>query len=219
VNFNELVKFNFNTKLKIAIETGASWSPGNKWLRKISLDYTAVMPYMYTHYDWHSAYNSTDFNADNYTHNGGNLGTSLSPNSDRINLTGSWRLDDSTELSFFGNWIRHGNASEDTGASVHADGSIFDNGIDLNGELYFQDSLPFLTQDVLEKVLQFGIGFTTTVDMPFQDVKRYYGMEMSLGYTYEMIWNSGRSSGGTYSPVEGNDEMNNYFSVKFRVFL
>ncbi len=217
MDFNGIIKGDFDTKMKMAFETGASWSPGNRWIHKISMDYTAVMPYMYTHYDWHSTYVSTDFNPDNYTHNGANLGTTLSPNSDRINLTGRWRTNTASELTLFGNWMRHGNASESTGASENADGTIYDNGIDSSGELYFQDSLPFLTQDTLEKVLQFGFEYTTTLDMPFQDDVRYYGMEMSLGYTHEWIWNSGRDS--STGPVEGNDENNSYFNISFRVFL
>ena len=219
VNFNQIFKFKFNTKMKIAMETGASWSPGKSWLRKISMDYTAVMPYMYTHYDWHSVYNADDFNPDNYTHWGGNLGTSLSPNSDRINLTGNWRLDNTSEVTLFGNWIRHGNASDSTGATQNNDGSIFDNGIDSAGELFFQDSLPFLTQDVLEKVLQVGVEYTTCLDMPFQDKERLYGMDMKLGYTFERIWNSGRDSSNGYSPEKGNDETNSYFHISFRFFL
>ncbi|MDC7221292.1 MAG: hypothetical protein PQJ59_15255 [Spirochaetales bacterium] len=224
VNFNEMVKFNFDTKMKMALETGLSWSPGLSWLRRLSMDYTAVMPYMYTHYDWHSTYDANDFNADNYTHNGANLGTTLSPNSDRINLTGYYRVNDASELKLFGNWIRHGNASDgidydNPADEVETDGSIFDNGIDDYGELYFQDSLPFLTQDVLEKVLQFGLEFNTTVDMPFQDIERYYGMEMTVGYTFEMIWNSGRNSSNGYAPEEGDDEVNQYLSLTMRFFF
>ncbi|MDC7222664.1 MAG: hypothetical protein PQJ60_02920 [Spirochaetales bacterium] len=225
LNFNDIVEFNFDTKMKMAFETGASWSPGKKWLRRLSMDYTAVLPYMYTHYDWHSDYDANDFNADNYTHNGSNLGTTLSPNSDRINLTGLMRINDTSELTLYSNWMRHGNASDsiDTSSSdfdeVSLDGSIYDNGIDDYGNLYFQDCLNFLNQDVLEKVLQFGAQFTTTVDMPFQDTKRYYGMEMTVGYTFEMIWNSGRNSSNGYAPEEGDDEVNQYLSLKMRFFF
>jgi hypothetical protein len=223
MNFNEMMKFNFNTKMKMALETGASWSPGQSWLHKISMDYTAVMPYMYTHYDWHSDYEATDFNPDNYSHLGGNLGTTLSPNSDRINLTSNWRLDKTSEVVLFGNWMRHGNASSKlSGAEfsdVETDGSLYDNGINDSGDLFFQKTLPFLTQDVLEKVLQVGLEYTTSLDMPFQDDKRYYGMDISLGYTYERIWNSGRDSSNGNAPEEGNDETNTYFHISFRVFL
>jgi hypothetical protein len=221
LNFNEIVSLNLNTYMKMAFQTGASWSPNKSWLRRLSLDYTAVFPYMYTHYDWHSEYDADDFNTDNYTQNGQNLGTTLSPNSDRINLTWDYRMNDTTQFSFFSNWMRHGNASDGEDDSANGDGSLWDCGIYDDGEYYFDDFLPFLTQDVLEKVLQFGVDFSTTVDMPFQDTKHYYGMELSIGYTFEMIWNSGRDSGddASFEPKEGEDEVNQYISLSMNFFF
>ena len=239
VGFNDLIKFNFDTKIKIAFEAGASWTPADEKLHKISLDYTAVFPYMYTHYPWgwggnDSAYaaesnngtpsDGTDdyffyqtMNADNYTHNGENLGTSLSPNSDRIALKSNWRLDKDTQITLTGNFMRHGNASSNkTDDAAVQDGSIFDNGNDENGVDTTADECNFLNQDVLEMVLQTGIEFNAVVDMPFQDPHRYYGTEFTLGYTFERIWNSGRGYNG--DPQSGVDELNHYISFKMRVF-
>jgi hypothetical protein len=231
VGFNELIKFNFNTKLKIALETGVSWTPDEPWLTKLSLDYTAVFPYMYTHYPWGGTYNADkpyvgekdNMNIDNYTHAGENLGVTLSPNSDRITLVTDWRLDPTTMVTFSGNYMRHGNSSENlTGADfsdVPNDSSIFDNGANDNG-INVVDFNNFLSQPVLEKILQLGFSIQTTVDMPFQDAKRYYGTEFGVGYTFEMIWNSARGSTvGNLIPVPGKNEVNHYAYFMMRVFL
>ena len=230
VGFNDLIKFNFDTKLKLAFEAGASWTPADEKLYKISLDYTAVLPYMYTHYPWlwndGHVYNDPDFygnpfyetmNASNYTHNGENLGTTLSPNSDRISLTSNWRLDEDTQVTLTGNFVRHGNASsEKVDDAAEQDGSIWDNGNDVNGvNTVFNND--FLNQDVLEMVLQAGVEFNAIVDMPFKDPVRYYGTEFTLGYTFERIWNSGRGSNG--NPVAGADELNHYVTFQMRVFF
>jgi hypothetical protein len=232
IGFNEIIKFNFDTKMKIALETGVSWTPDEPWLTKMSLDYTAVFPYMYTHYPWgwggidppYSSEKAT-MNVDNYTHAGQNLGVTLSPNSDRLSLTSNWRLDETTQVNFTGNYMRHGNASEVFDSTdpdfneVPLDSSIFDNGANDLGRNQV-DFLNFLIQPTLEHIMQLGLEFNTTVDMPFQDAKRYYGTEFGVGYTFEMIWNSARGSTvGNLIPVPGKNEVNHYAYFMMRVFL
>lgn len=229
LGFNDLVKFDFDTKLKLSYETGLSWSPGYKWLRSIEGSYTAVMPYMYTHAIWHESkvgpdgINSAEqYNIDNYTHNGENLAVSLSPNSDRVELIFLINPKEKIYLDLKGTFIRHGNASvegsqnlpdPDVNDEVPNDGSIFDTGIDEDGELYFQHANRFLSQDVLEKVLQLGFTLNAEIPMPAMDDKEHYRMKLLLNYTHEWIWNSGRDSSYGYEPVEGNDEQNQYVHV------
>lgn len=232
IGFNDLVKLNFDTKMKIALEMGASWTPDEPWLSRISLDYTAVFPYMYTHYPWGWGTDTTIYadewekmNIDNYTHQGQNLGVSLSPNSDRLRLVSDWRLNGSTKLTLTGNYMRHGNASDVFDPTdpdfddVPLDSSLFDNGANDKGE-NLVDFLNFLVQPNLEQILQLGLKFRTSVDMPFMDVKRYYGADFEVGYTFEQIWNSGRGSTvGELIPQAGKDETNHYLTFSMRVYL
>jgi len=228
LGFNDLVKFDFDTKLKLAYETGLSWTPGYKWLKKLEGSYTAVMPYMYTHAAWHEPKTSGEpnaadqFNIDNYTHNGENLAVSLSPNSDRVELNLTLNPKDKIYIDLKGTYIRHGNASvdgsqnlpdPDTNDEVPNDGSIYDAGIDEAGELYFQDANRFLSQDVLEKVLQLGATLNMEIPMPAMDEEEHYRMNLILNYTFEWIWNSGRNSAYGYEPVEGNYEENKYLHL------
>nr|MDA3850945.1 hypothetical protein [Spirochaetaceae bacterium] len=212
-----------------------------------------VMPYMYTHANWHESQltdengnlginGASAKNIDNYTHMGQNLGVTLSPNSDRINLSIQLEPVDRLNIELKGNYIRHGNASvrgstnlvdpdEEYGGddvdldgdpstapdvgTVPNDGSIFDSGIDEDGELYFQRENRFLEQDVIEQVLQFGFRLETELPMPLMDAKEYYKLLFYCDYTWEMMWNSGRESTYGYQPVEGNDESNYYLSIGF----
>ncbi|MDC7222662.1 MAG: hypothetical protein PQJ60_02910 [Spirochaetales bacterium] len=216
LGMNELVQLDFDTKVKIAFETGVSWTPARPWLDKINLDYTAVFPYMYTHgieddYDGDSV---EGMNCTNYSHNGENLGVTLSPNSDRLSLSSRWRLSRRTTLNFTGNWIRHGNASSenvDDSDYETTDGSLWDNGFSWTGYTDFATECEFLTQDVLEKVFQLGLDGETSVDLPAKFRDRTLVLDVSCGYTFEMIWNSGRNSSNGYAPEEGDDELNHYF--------
>ncbi len=222
LGFNELVKLDFDTKIKIAFETGFSWTPAESWLDRISLDYTAVFPYMYTHgvesaYTESSVYSS--MNTSNYSHAGENLGVSLSPNSDRISLSSRWRLTPKTELTLKGNWIRHGNASSENVGGTYpiTDGSLWDNGFDSSGNPDFATENEFLTQDVLEKVLQLGFEVQTVLELPWDFRNRGMAWEIGGGYTFERIWNSGRYSANGFAPVEGNNEINHYISVNSKL--
>ncbi|MDC7221290.1 MAG: hypothetical protein PQJ59_15245 [Spirochaetales bacterium] len=236
IGFNELIEADFDTKIKIAFETGASWTPARSWLDKINLDYTAVFPYMYTHglqSDYEDGYEAGDTDGDgdvdyddlydmnctNYSHNGENLGVTLSPNSDRISLSTRWRATPKTQFIFRSNWIRHGNASSENvdGDYDTTDGSLWDNGFSLSGWPDFASEFEFLTQDVLEKVLQFGVDMETSVALPFHVREDQVALDVGMGYTFERIWNSGRNSSNGYSPEEGDDELNHYFYLNTKL--
>lgn len=171
LDFNNMVRLNLDTKYKLAAQVGASVTPatmfeldGLKSLRLITLDYTAVMPYMYTHINSPGGF----YNYENYTHVGENFGPALEPNSDRIELRALWRpAHDITgrfiDLEGRAALVRHGNAS--AGILPGADGSLFDSGW-LDGVPTFQPPFEdptgqpatrFLTQRVLETTIQLGL--------------------------------------------------------------
>lgn len=234
VHFNDIMRFNFNTKYKFAAQSGISWTPLNPWLRRLSFDYTAVMPYMYTHWDERTQVfdNSRGGTANysNYTHRGENIGPGLDPNSDR------WRIDwDAAPVSGLGpllpglelqlssgiRYIRHGNASQ--GIIEGATGDIFDPGYDgrtptfqapypeedLNGQPYTR----FLTQDVIEHTLQGEIHGNLVLRPATGASSGYRGpaLKLGLGYTMERIWNA--------ELEEGRDGWNHYFQLSLNVSL
>lgn len=200
-NFNEFVRFNFDSKLKLAFHTGLIWTPlQRELLRRVSLDYLAVLPYTYTHDGSSGAYGSEP-NYNSYTHQGEPIGPSLEPNSDRVTLEVTVRPVRRLDVTFQGRMIRHGNASEDIaglGTFIH-DGTVYDDGryyyfyeVPADGEepreilvetgrLSFQEDLRFLTQDNIEHTYQAGIDVSYTI--PFNRLR----MTLSGGYQFEYI--------------------------------
>ena len=49
--FNDLIKLNFNTRMKFAFQTGVSWTPNLRYLTRLGFDAMMVTPYTYTHAD------------------------------------------------------------------------------------------------------------------------------------------------------------------------
>lgn len=201
-SFNDLVRFNFNTKLKMAVHTGIVWTPLQPVLRRVSLDYLALLPYMYTH-DGEDGHFATEPNFTNYVHQGESLGPGLSPNSDRTTLSLTVQPLPRLDATIMGRLIRHGNASEGVEGLglVSHDGSILDDGryyyfrrqdevdatselvID-SGRLSFQDELRFLTQDTIEHTWQTGIDFAYR--LPVKPERRM-GISLEAGYQFEFI--------------------------------
>jgi hypothetical protein len=146
--------FSFNGLLdgkpnfKAAGEIGFSLAPASGILSKLDLDYTAVMPYTYTHWPVPSSlrYNGHDnddqtnkprgkkgpaiANYYDYTHRGRNIGPDLEPNSDRVSLRSNWKIIRNVDINLSAYLIRHANASADKPllAPGYHDGSIFDTG-------------------------------------------------------------------------------------------
>jgi hypothetical protein len=220
VFFNDLVRFEFDTKYKLAFQTAVEWTPLMTGLSQLALDYTAVMPYMYTHYDGDSAYPAAgDPNYSNYTHQGTNIGPGLEPNSDRLVIQWQSSFDLEPEparqlvlrtidLSSALRFIRHGNASAGIISDPSGTGSIFDPGYigqtptfqqpfdDPTGQPYTR----FLTQDVLEKVFQ----------VRMEGALNFAGgrgrsLSLDLAYTFEYVWNedfvSGENGAGNYLEI------------------
>jgi hypothetical protein len=223
IHFNDIVSFNLDTKYKFAAQGGVTWTPLQRWIRSLSLDYTAVMPYMYTHYD-RDAREADSItvipeigNYSNYTNRGISIGPGLDPNSDRLRL--QWDaypvrysgreypgLFRSIGLSGEMQFIRHGNAS--AGIIPGGTGDIFDPGYD-NGKATFQPPYDdptgqpytrFLTQDLLQYTFQMGLGVETAMA-----VFDRFVLEAALYYTLEQIWNDGL--------VNGNNATNNHLRL------
>lgn len=215
-SFNDAIRLRLrNSKYKVTAQAGVSWSPLESWLRSLRAEYMLVTPYMYTHQDerenWmddetigggdardgnfdpnvanYLALLSGSGNFQNYTHFGDNLGPSLLPNSDRLTVSATFSPVPALEVLLRGRMIRHGNASEgeDIDPSI-ANGDLLDDGYDNDSRQTFVDDTRFLTQSIIERVLQGTIEAALTLPVP--------GMERSTlaigaGYTIEHVENPG----------------------------
>jgi hypothetical protein len=198
-HLNDIMRLKFNTKMKLAAELGLVWAPENGPLSALSTDYTAVFPYMYTHWNIPDAdrYISYANNANrvpnyfNYSHMGRNLGTDMEPNSDRISVRSNWRTLPNIDLSISAYFTRHGNASEGanfTGASEspadkdeYHNGDIWDDGDTVEGNNY--SKLRFLTQNTIDTRLAGGLGIKWTLPVSFGV------LSLNADYVLEHGWN------------------------------
>lgn len=184
-----------NTRFKTAFDVNAQWAPKNApVLDRLSLGYTAVMPYTYTHnpeyVDGNSATEYSNVakyagepNYSDATQMGMPLGTIIGPNSDRLQLKGYFHGPANSQLITGISYIRHGNASEGADLSKYpylnyvSQGSIFDTGYDTShtyGNLF--ETTRFLDQKTIEQHLLVeqcfsipfeveSLAFTTAVDV------------------------------------------------------
>ena len=188
IDFSGVLHGNWDTKWKLAAQASLSWAPQSPVLQRLSLDYTAVLPYMYT-YEYNLTGSDTSGNtyygANAYTNAGQNIGPDLDPDSDRITLQAKSKIMDGAQVSGIFRIIRHGNASSSvngynssTSASGDASGDLGDLGrfnSSTNGGAWIfsvpYDTgtwplyLRFLTQSVLQISAQagFDIDFTQRI--------------------------------------------------------
>jgi len=163
--------FSGSFQAKAAGEIGVSWAPEKSFLAKLDFDYTAVLPYMYTHWNepMDNRYVNNKPNYLNYTHKGRNLGPDLQPNSDRFSLRTVWQFLPNLDINASAYFMRHGNASADKDGMENGlhDGSIFDDGFNDNNEVTFWETPPFLTQSVIDMRLGGTICVTWKIPSPF----------------------------------------------------
>ena len=213
LSLNDLIKLKFNTKVKMAAQTGLVWAPAESPVSRMTLDYTIVMPYMYTHCADGSAYlSSSTVNYQNYANNGSSFGSQLPPNTDCVSLKTTIRYTDAVSFDIGADFIRHANVNEsipDSDALAYladadkpttatdtvtditngflTDGSIFDYADSGKGYLdYAQHNLMFLAQDTKEYVVRGKIN--ATWELPRQD---WGALSLNAGYVCEYIVNYG----------------------------
>jgi hypothetical protein len=210
IHFNDIVRFQLDTKWKLALQTGVEWFPQAQnipVLEFLSLDYTAVMPYMYTHRDDQISVLDPDWlttpNFSNYTHRGENLGPGIPPNSDRIRLEARTRPLPWLTAGLWLQQVRHGNASEETDIPDPINtGDLFDPGYGPTGAT-FQSTTRFLIQNVLEITRQVGIQAEAQLPLP----SNWPEMNIGLGYVFEHVQNS--------RFLEGNNLVNQFITIDF----
>lgn len=182
VGVDSLFALDFDAKLIGAVQAGLAHAPRRGTIEYLAFDYTAVFPYMYSHYS------GDDSIQDNYTHGGESFGAALRPNSDRallrVRLQAASALGVEASLGF----LRHGNASEGVG---DGDGGWFDDGYVGGFPSYQAPFEPgtdpryfrFVSQSVIERTVALRVGFSWAPAM--EGIR--YAFEGRFGLDY--AWN------------------------------
>ena len=198
---------------KAAGEIGVSWSPSGI-ISKIDFDYTAVMPYTYTHwpvpsnlrYNGHENDDQTrpprgkesPFapNFYDYTHMGRNIGPDLEPNSDRISLRSNWKAFRNFDINLSAYLIRHANASDNKPllAPDYHDGSVFDTG---STDPWYNDKEPqpstktihnyYPMEFLTQSVIETKLGGTIGVTWSIPTSVGIF--KLMGGYGIQYVWN------------------------------
>ncbi len=227
--FNDLVTFNFDTKYLMAGVAALQWAPNASWRPMVEASYEAALPYMYTHAA-HNPY-TTEPNYLTYTHQNTSIGNNLLPNSERARLTLGAAPTSRLNLEVTGAIIRHANASEGELDQYLNDGGYYDSGRDgdfdnfaetdyfwLPGDLVYNDTFQFLTQDHVERRYQTGIKSHVYLPVARSSIR------LGLAYTFEYVekpiryvWSEtdgldGEGGRTTY----GRNEVNHYTDISVR---
>lgn len=212
LGLTEIIKFK-SALWRLAGEFGVSYTmPNTHWFSFVDLNYTIVMPYMYTHVD-DDDYKSPNYQ--NYTHHGSPLGTNLEPNSDRIHLKLKFRPLYGLDINLSNAFIRHANTTEGItdieiikdylARQYTTDGSVFNHPTitnrTSNGDTgwknhAFLDSTPFMRQQTIQYINQLALDVSCHLPI----VKSGGYMLFKFGYVFEANINPGVRR-NIYSPV------------------
>lgn len=117
LDVDEIVKLNFDAKIRIAAQTGLVYATPNSLCSRLSLDYTIIMPYTGAHWEYDDDDDGTisgsSWNYQNYLNSGVNIGTVLDPNSDRLRFSTTFRPFKNLKFNLTTSIIRHANGAED----------------------------------------------------------------------------------------------------------
>lgn len=210
MELNEILKFNFDTKLRFGLQAGIVYAPENPNIPLISFSYTAVMPYVYAHWEYDDSnsgiISGRAWNYQNYTNSGINIGSALDPNSDKFSLNFQVQPTRALALNFSAGFTRHANSAEDFSDDEAAEymlaergtystdgsasmGQMFSGG---DGSVHGEhvpsawEKLGFMTSDHKMYVCQAGI----SAEYTFARTK-FGQLSLKAGYTFEYIRNAG----------------------------
>lgn len=197
LSFNDIVTFKWDTKWRIAGQLAASYAPRKSGiLTRVSMDYTMVTPYTYSHKEGDSL-NASAPNFQSYTHAGSGVGAALDPNSDRLNARVRLRPLEALDFDLVGTLVRHANVNEGIDykwvkeyltheGSYTTTGTVHNSSGSGVGHAYFYET-PFLSQKTIQYALQ--TGFDVNCRLPI--LKTGGLIVFKLGYRFEMIKNPG----------------------------
>ncbi len=209
ISVDDWGKGNFNSKFKAALQAGVIYTPASRFCKKVSLDYSLVLPYMYSH--WINSPSSglpvarDAFNYQDYTNHGVSIGSNLPPNSDRIHFEIAFAPIKRLNLNFATDFIRHGNQTESWTADEaieHCKKFAYgDNTGSAATDPYpksVQERQVFMKQEHKMYVVRCGL------EGSWEAFRKKWGvLEFKLGYTFEWVHNKGVDSAiYTYSVAE-----------------
>jgi hypothetical protein len=198
LSFNDIIKLQFDTKWRLAGQLGVSYAPRRSGLfTYVSLDYTMVTPYTYSHRN-DGDVDLSEPNYQNYTHAGRPFGADLDPNSDRLNLRVKLRPLEAVDVNVFGAMIRHANVNQGmtddqieqyvkTPNSYITDGTIMNNSFVDGAGHAFNYSTPFLSQGLKQYIWQIGVEALCRLPI----LKTHGYVVFRIGYTFEANFNKG----------------------------
>lgn len=207
LDFNKLVKFNFQGRHRFAIKSGISYTPANFFFSKIDLDYTLITPYTYSHYQGNDEDDLIDTGIYNYqdgTNFGKHIGTIYDPNSDVISLTFDFNPLPGFYIQFINSFVRHGNVCENYSdgeilqllqadyGQYATDGSIFTHQIyggKQNVIQTAQDYLNFLNQNHIMYLVKSQIKLT--YNLP--NLWKTFSIALNADYKFVYVHNYGIS--------------------------
>lgn len=237
IDLNEVLRLNFDSKLRFGFQTGVIYGPESPFRPRLTLNYTAIMPYVYAHWEYNdgrtAAFDGMTWNYQNYTNSGVNIGSALDPNSDKISLTAQFSPVRNLTLSLTGNFIRHANSAEDFSDDEAAVYMLAKkNTYATNGTLYMSqmfvneegsggthvssawDKLGFMTSGHKMYVTQLGLGAEYTFSRT-----RAGRFSLCAGYTFEYVKNAGVNEhiykGGVASYSEKEDGKTYYAKSEY----
>jgi hypothetical protein len=204
VGFNELVKLNLDTKMRIAAQTGLQFAPFNSPCTLMTAMYTVVLPYTYSHWEYDDVASTTisgsSYNYQNYTNNGVCMGASIPPDSDRVLFTAKFNPRKNIEFTVDSSFVRHQNVceslSDDDAAeyvladagTYSTDGSVYTQSMFSGGEHVSSawNHLLFMSGDHSMYVCSAGLSGQYT--FPKSKIGQ---ISLKMGYEFEYVHNAG----------------------------
>ncbi len=225
-----LAKGDVDSKNRIGIQVGAIFTPIASVCTRLSLDYTAIMSYVYSHWEYaddNDTIKGSELNYQNYTNNGICIGSSLDPNSDRVLFTANFAPAERLKLSFMASFARHQNVLENldddeaaaylaANAGVYnTSGSLLTHSVYSGGDHVEQawKHLNFMTAD--HTMITTSLGLGAEYSLPKTEIGQ---LSFKAGYTFEYIKNKGVDNpmypGGVYKITSATTEAEKSAFVK-----
>lgn len=209
----DFFKLNFDSKYRLAAKTGLIYTPANSFLDRLDFNYTFVLPYTYSHWQYDSdslaSISSSTINYQNCTNAGVLIGSQYEPNSDAVKFSVDIKPFKQLTLSMGTTYSRHGNVCEtlDTEEAMiylcadknvySTDGSVYthsmfaaNNSNSGNHVSSAWDSMNWLNQ----KHVQFTLQSSLNVKYDFKPTKKGTRVSLNAGCTFEYIHNYGVSN-------------------------
>lgn len=220
---NRIVKIDLDCKIRIAGQTGIIFAPSGTTCQNMSLYYTFILPYVYSHWEYNEGTNNvisgSQYNYQNYLNAGHAIGTNLDPNSDRVSFNAVFRPSNTVKLTLNNSFTRHSNSAEAFGyddacmfllsknGTYVTDGSASSHQMltrdnDTSGAHVNQawDSLGFMTSD--HKLLIASTGAEVEIKTPKTKAGQLY---LTLGYNFEWVHNKGVER-NLFTGYKGDDD-------------